>query len=195
LCGLAIDLHDPVTLLETGLGGRRPIYGLDDDHLLILNTDANPDPSETATCFLLHLAELRGRHKGGIPIERLHHPFDRPIFPVDRFTIRVVLVLQKSIQVNEGVRELAGGIDGGEIQGFGRAVERDGQLLILLADSAPQLAHILVDPVDSPLEQRLRIELMIIPVGIFDDARHLNEDLRPTKARFMRVARRRQPTA
>jgi hypothetical protein len=74
------------------------------------------------------------------------------------------------------------------------AAEGDDHLLALIVDGSAQAPDILVDTIDDPLEQALRIEFASVPKGTLDDACHLDKDLRSTGIQFTRVASRRDPT-
>jgi hypothetical protein len=78
----------------------------------------------------------------------------------------------------ERVHQLGQGIYGREIDRLGSTVQGDDYLLTLIGHCATQAPNILVDPVDDPLEEALRIEFARIPIGALDDARDLHKHFR-----------------
>jgi hypothetical protein len=105
-----------------------------------------------------------------------------------------LLLEEERMNAAERLHQLSQGIYGGQINGLGLAAEGDDHLLALIVDSSAQAPDILVDAVDDPLEQALRIEFASIPKGTLDDACHLDKNLRSTSVQFARVASRRDPT-
>jgi len=126
LRGQSVDLHDPITSVQTGAIGRRAFDGRDDGQHVVLQRDLDAEPAEGAGRLDLHLLVGVGIEERAVRIQAPQRPLDRAVDQLLGGDLVDVLVLYDRQDLREEPELLVGGARVRALAGD-RAAERERQ--------------------------------------------------------------------